>query len=140
MYTFLCFYLNATVTFIFQKILYYLTRPDEHIFSELYLNVEKYEQDLQLAQYAPRNLVDGSIPSNIFSKSKGESFFKLILHVTRIRRIKICLNNLKMAKYYLIFARMLFNIRFEVEYLDLEPSFFCFTYYSTQVTEVCYSL
>ena len=29
-----------------------------------------------------------------------------------------------MAKYYLIFARMLFNIRFEVEYLDLKSSLF----------------
>ena len=34
-----------------------------------------------------------------------------------------------MAKYYSIFAQMLFDVRFEVEYFDLEPSFFCFVYY-----------
>ena len=43
--------------------------------------------------------------------------------------------NSKMAKYYSIFCRMLFNIRFnirfEVEYFDLEPSHIPFTYYST---------
>ena len=49
------------------------------------------------------------------------------------RNIRI--NNLKMDEYYLIFARMLFdicfNIRFEVEYFDLESLRFCFVYYLT---------
>ena len=40
---------------------------------------------------------------------------------------------LKMAEYNSIFGRMLFDIcfdiSFEVEYFDLESSFFCFAYY-----------
>ena len=44
---------------------------------------------------------------------------------------KNLINNSKMAEYYSIFAQMLFDIRFEVEYFDIEPSFFCFVYYST---------
>ena len=47
---------------------------------------------------------------------------------SQIRWIKICLVNSKMAEYHLIFAQMLFNIcfdiPFEVEYFDLEPSYF----------------
>ena len=76
-------------------------------------------------------------------ESKSNNY-QTLMHVTQIRQIKIRLINSKMAKYYSIFAPMLldirFNIRFEVEYFDLQPSFFCFAYYSTQVTEVCYSL
>ena len=38
---------------------------------------------------------------------------------------KNLINNSKMAEYFLIFGRMIFNIRFEnpveVEYFDLEP-------------------
>ena len=63
--------------------------------------------------------------------SKSNNLTLTLMHVTRITWIKIRLINSKMAKYYSIFARMLFDIRFEVEYLDLEPSFFCFVYYST---------
>ena len=37
---------------------------------------------------------------------------------------KYLLNNSKMAKYYSIFAQILFNIRFQVKYLGLEASFF----------------
>ena len=37
---------------------------------------------------------------------------------------KNSINNSKMAKYYSIFAQMLFNIRFDVQYFDIEPSFF----------------
>ena len=33
-----------------------------------------------------------------------------------------------------------FDIRFEVEYFDLYSSLFCFVYYLTLVTEVCYLL
>ena len=41
------------------------------------------------------------------------------MHATWITWIQICLINSKMAKYYSIFVRMLFNIRFEGEYLKL---------------------
>ena len=45
-----------------------------------------------------------------------------------------------MAEYHLIFVRMLFDIRFKVEYFDSKPSFFCFFYFLTKVTEICDSL
>ena len=48
---------------------------------------------------------------------------------------KNLLKNSKMAEYYSIFARILFDIRldigFEVKYFDLESSLSCFIYYST---------
>ena len=51
---------------------------------------------------------------------------------------KNLLKNSKMTKYYLIFAQMLFyicfDIRFEVEYFNLESSLFCFVYYLTKVS------
>ena len=36
-----------------------------------------------------------------------------------------------MDEYNSIFGQILFDIRFEVEYLDLEPSIIHFAYYST---------
>ena len=48
---------------------------------------------------------------------------------------KNLINNSKMADYFLIFGRMIFNIRFDIrledKYFDLEPSIFCLAYYST---------
>ena len=50
------------------------------------------------------------------------------MHVTQITIIKYLIDNLKMAEYFLIFGRMIFNIcfdiRIEVEYFNLEQSFF----------------
>ena len=51
---------------------------------------------------------------------------------------KNLLKNSKMTKYYSIFARMLFyicfDIRFKVQYFNLELSLFCFVYYLTKVS------
>ena len=44
---------------------------------------------------------------------------------------KNLINNLKMAN-------IRFDICFKVKYFALEPSFICFAYYSTKVTEVSY--
>ena len=46
-------------------------------------------------------------------------------------------NNSEMAEFYSIFVQMLFDIRFDVEYFDLKPSFLWSVYYSTWIIEVC---
>ena len=51
--------------------------------------------------------------------------------IKRIRRINIRLVTRKWPNIIQFLAWMLFNIRFEIEYFDLESSLFCFVYYST---------
>ena len=67
---------------------------------------------------------------NTMYGSKSNNYSTLT-HKTRIRRIKIHLITRKWPNIIRYFVRMLFNIRFQVEYFDLESSLFCFVYYST---------
>ena len=44
-----------------------------------------------------------------------------------------------MAEFYSIFVPMLFDIRFKVEYSDLEPSFFCFALFNLDIRALIFA-
>ena len=70
--------------------------------------------------------------------SKSNNYLTLVPFIIFFTRIIISILTQKMAEYNQIFALMLFNIRFEVEYFDIEPSHSRFAYYSTQKPELRY--